>query len=131
MKATAIFCTTLLIATSAAAQESTLGKDMFEQYCATCHGTDAKGDGPLTYNMANEVPALTGLSAANDGQFPLLDVIQTIDGRSGVRGHGGPMPIYGGLFQNELEPLIGRMGAEAIVRGRVLAIAEYISGLQE
>jgi len=41
---------------------------------------------PRAESMTVELPVLTGFSAANDGSFPMLDVIQTIDGRQGTRG---------------------------------------------
>ena len=80
--------------------------------------------------MTVEVPALTGLAAANDGTFPLLDVIQTIDGRQGTRGHGYPMPVWGTRFSKETETP-GPYGAEAVIRGRILSLAYYLESLQE
>jgi len=123
----------LCLGAAAGAQETEheLGKEMFLQYCSTCHGAEARGDGPLTMDLTVKVADLTKISARNDGEFPMLQVIQTIDGRSGVRGHGGPMPVYGGLFREELTPLVGRLGVEAIIRGRTLALAEYLLSLQE
>jgi len=80
--------------------------------------------------MTVAVPSLTGLSAANDGVFPMLKVIHTIDGRQGTRGHGYPMPVWGSRFEAELEDM-GPYGAEAVVRGRVLSIAYYLESIQE
>lgn len=124
------YLATVFFAASASAAESNLGQELFEQHCATCHGIKAQGDGPLTADLLVTVPDLTGLSNRNDGEFPLLAVIHAIDGRSGVRGHGGPMPVYGGLFRTELQPLAGMYGAEVIIRGRILAIAEYLASIQ-
>lgn len=48
--------------------------------------------------MANVVnipsPNLTLLAKNNGGVFPMLGVLQVIDGRSGVRAHGGVMPLW-------------------------------------
>lgn len=127
----ATFLIPLVLAGGAMAQEENLGEVLYMENCSTCHGVNAHGDGPLSDVLLVAVPNLTTLAKANDGEFPLLKVIQTIDGRGGVRGHGGPMPIYGGLFLRELEPLIGRYGSEAVIRGRTLAIAEYLLTMQE
>lgn len=108
-----------------------MGAQLYADNCAACHGMKGQGDGPLAEAFIQDIPALTGLSAANDGTFPLLKVIQILDGRTEVRGHGGPMPVFGALFRNELEPLVGRFGTEAVIRGRVLAIAEHVATLQE
>ena len=75
------------------------------------------------------VPDLTHLSAANDGKFPMLEVIHIIDGRTGLRGHGGPMPVYGAVFDDEVDPA-GPYGAPVITRGRILSIAYHLEALQ-
>jgi mono/diheme cytochrome c family protein len=114
----------------AAVMADDLGKAEYMNACASCHGAEAAGDGPLAELMTVEVPALTGLAAANDGTFPLLDVIQTIDGRQGTRGHGYPMPVWGTRFSKETETP-GPYGAEAVIRGRILSLAYYLESLQE
>jgi hypothetical protein len=82
--------------------------------------------------MTVPVPPLTGLSAANDDKFPMLDVIQSIDGRQGTRGHGYPMPVWGKQFEMQAEADgLGRYGGETYVRGRVLSIAYYLESIQE
>lgn len=116
-----------LLAGAAAAQEPEAGRDLYMQYCATCHGTEGTGGGPLTELMTQEVPDLTGLAAANDGTFPMLDVIHVIDGRTGVRAHGGPMPVYGNVFTlDEAEDY----GAVIETRGRILSLALYLESIQ-
>lgn len=106
-----------------------LGKELYMNSCATCHGESAAGDGPLAELMTVGVPALTGLSAANEGEFPMLKVIQTIDGRQGTRGHGYPMPVWGKRLARDLDT--DDYGSEEIIRGRILSIAYYLESLQE
>jgi mono/diheme cytochrome c family protein len=106
------------------------GEAEYMNYCAACHGQSGAGDGPIAGLMTVEVPDLTTISARNEGTFPMLEVIQVIDGRTGVRGHGYPMPVWGDRFGAEN----GDMGAfenEIMVRGRVLALATYLQSLQE
>src|SRR6056297_1601558 len=88
-----------LCAGAAAAQPA--GEAEYMNSCASCHGTAADGNGPLAELMTVQVPPLNGLSAENDGEFPLQDVIMFIDGRSGIRGHGYPMPVWGDRFKSE------------------------------
>jgi len=107
-----------------------LGKAEYMNACASCHGASAAGDGPLAELMTVPVPSLTGLSAANDGKFPMLDVIHSIDGRQGTRGHGYPMPVWGERFAKDI-PSPGPYGGEAVIRGRVLSIAYYLESIQQ
>lgn len=107
------------------------GEVEYMQACAACHGETGVGDGPLAELMTVPMPNLTQLSAANEGEFPMLSVIQIIDGRTGVRGHGYPMPVWGDRFKAEAAPGAGEYGAELIVRGRVLSIAYYLESLQQ
>jgi len=108
-----------------------LGEMEYMETCASCHGAGGTGDGPLAELMTVEMPDLTMIAANNDGEFPMLEVIQVIDGRTGVRGHGYPMPIWGQRFEQDAEPMGGPYGAELIVRGRVLVLAEYLASIQQ
>ena len=79
--------------------------------------------------MTVKVPDLTQLAAGNGGKFPMLEVIHVIDGRTGLRGHGGPMPTYGALFDEEAGSE-GPLGSILYTRGKILSIAYYLEGLQ-
>jgi len=116
------------VSTSALAQDA--GEQEYLNSCATCHGASGTGDGPLADLMTVDLPDLTQLSAQNDGEFPMLDVIMTIDGRSGIRGHGFPMPVWGDRFKVETSEA-GNYAAEIETRGRVLSLALYLQSLQE
>jgi mono/diheme cytochrome c family protein len=132
MKLTEIFCFAVLTLTAggAFAQDTDPGAAAFGQYCATCHGISGKGTGPMTEILSVTVPDLTQLSSANDGKFPMLDVIHIIDGRTGLRGHGGSMPIYGAVFDAEAGQA-GPYGAPIATRGRILSIAYYLEQMQQ
>ncbi len=120
----------LAFAGSAIADE--LGKEEYLNSCASCHGVEGGGDGPLAEFLISPVPGLRGLSAANDGKFPMLDVIHTIDGRQGTRGHGFPMPVWGKQFAIDADVEgLGAYGTEATVRGRILSIAYFLESIQE
>lgn len=109
-----------------------VGEKLFTQYCAGCHGADAKGTGPMAEYLTVAPSDLTTLSARNDGAFPMLKVIHIIDGRSGLRAHGGPMPLFGDLFMAETDDGVERSYNEALeTRGRVLSLATYLEALQQ
>ncbi|MEJ2001969.1 MAG: cytochrome c [Maritimibacter sp.] len=117
--------------TFAARAEDDAGKNEYMNACAICHGESAQGNGQFAELLNVDVPGLTGLTAANDGEFPFLKTMMIIDGRTGVRGHGGPMPIWGDRYQASMLEERGLVGAEIYARGRLVALVEYIQTLQE
>ncbi len=134
ISATAVAAVLVGLTGAAAAQTADVGANIYNQYCATCHGASGMGDGPLTEIMMDKVADLTQLTARNDGAFPMLEVIHIIDGRTGVRGHGGPMPTYGDIFTAEASATDGMSGDYSAVlaaRGRILSVAMYLESLQQ
>ncbi|MEQ9041714.1 MAG: c-type cytochrome [Silicimonas sp.] len=128
-----IAATICLAAGTTAAQEVTVGKDIYDQYCATCHGSDGMGQGPLTELMLEKPSDLTQLAASNEaepGVFPMLRVIHVIDGRTGLRAHGGPMPTYGEIFTAEVSAEMENYGSVLETRGRILSLALYLESIQ-
>lgn len=120
----------ILAASTAAAQEADVGQGLYSQHCASCHGAAADGAGPMASYLTMPAPRLDDLASRNDGKFPMLDVIHIIDGRTGLRGHGGEMPVFGALFTanaGRLEPY----GAVIDTRGRIMSIALFIEGIQK
>lgn len=118
----------LLLASAASAQapSAVTGDYLFRTYCAACHGTSAKGDGPLADSMRRRPADLTQIAAKNKGVFPADQVQQTIDGRSPVKGHGGPdMPVWGDVFARS------EGGSDpAVVQARIKALVMYLQGIQ-
>lgn len=115
---------------SANAQEPDVGKRLYDDFCVACHGEMGRGAGELTGLLTVEVPDLTKLSARNDGNFPMLNVIHIIDGRNGVRAHGGPMPVFGSMF-SATEVLEGAgYGSVIETRGRLMSLALYLESIQ-
>ena len=108
-----------------------VGQASFLVHCASCHGDDAKGDGPMAGELQVPPADLTRLAANNVGQFPFGDVIHIIDGRIPTKGHGGPMPIFGALFSQDFNPDLAPFIGEEIVRGRILALTYYLESIQE
>src|SRR5271154_4968759 len=47
-----------------------LGKETFLKYCASCHGEDAKGNGPAALALKPPPADLTTLSGRHDGKYP-------------------------------------------------------------
>ena len=115
----------------AMAQDADLGKDLYNASCAGCHGATGAGGGELASLLTIQTPDLTSLAARHDGKFPMLDVIHIIDGRTGVRAHGGPMPTFGSLFTSSSTTHGGDYGSVIEVRGRILSLAMYLESIQK
>ena len=75
------------------------GEELFEQFCASCHGLRGIGDGPVAETLPVDMPDLTRLSKDNGGHFPEEYLRTVIDGRYVVALHGTRyMPIWGYEF---------------------------------
>lgn len=113
------------------AEEGDVGARLYQESCSGCHGATGKGGGELSKLLNVQTPALTGLAQRHDGVFPMLDVIHIIDGRSGVRAHGGPMPVFGSLYSASSVTAGTDYGSVVEVRGRILSLALYLESIQE
>lgn len=111
------------------------GRLEFESNCATCHGMGARGDGPMRPFLAREPADLTTIARRRGGSFPRSEIADLIDGRGmtepGVHGTR-EMPIWGRVYreQSEAQTRGTPFPAEWSVRGRTLALAEYLQSLQ-
>ncbi len=127
--------TGILVASTVLAQDAdkefAAGRDEYLASCAACHGEAGDGNGEIAVMFKEGVPDLTGITKRNDGVFPMLRIIQSIDGRAVIRGHGNPMPVFGNRFRAATTSENALLGAEAIARGRVLELALYIQSIQE
>ena len=103
-----------------------LGATPFKTHCATCHGLNARGNGPLADQPRRLTPDLTKFSARNGGVFPSERVHRIIDGRD-VPSHGDrEMPVWGDVFRGSPEG-----GTSDSAKARIDAIVRYLQGIQE
>ena len=126
-----VFAILAPIASAAHPQDVANGGELFTQYCATCHGINAKGDGPMSSVMIIQPTDLTILAAENGGVFPSAWVIGRIDGRDPLVSHGSPMPIFGQFFEGRGETMRGEDGVMIMTSQPVLDLVAYLDGVQE
>ena len=101
------------------------GKEMFENYCAVCHGRDAKGGGPAAPALKTAPPDLTGLAKKEGGTYPAAHVSAVIRGQADLAAHGSKdMPVWGPLFSSISQ------GHQPEVQQRVANLVSYIGSLQ-
>ncbi|WP_248298114.1 cytochrome c [Tabrizicola sp. YIM 78059] len=119
------------LCTAGSAQEADIGATLYADHCAACHGATGMGDGDMADVVNVPSPNLTLLAKNNGGVFPMLNVLHVIDGRSGLRAHGGTMPVWGRVFSDEIGDTAGPYGSVLEVRGRVLSLAKYLESIQQ
>jgi mono/diheme cytochrome c family protein len=101
------------------------GQEMFNNYCAVCHGKDGKGAGPAATALKVPPTDLTTLSQKNGGKYPALHITSVIRGEGDLAAHGSKdMPVWGPLFWH----LSQGHGGE--VQQRVANLNSYIESLQ-
>jgi mono/diheme cytochrome c family protein len=116
---------------AATAQDTALGQALYLDHCATCHGTGAEGDGPMTALLRVAPPDLTELAAAEGGVFPLERVVRRIDGRDEVLAHGGPMPVFGMILGGESGLIDAFDGTPVFTTQSVVDIAAWLQTIQK
>lgn len=115
-----------------AQQKVDFGKREFQANCASCHGMDGKGKGPLVELLRRSPPDLTQLAKSNQGVLPMNRLYEVIEGAN-VPAHGGrDMPVWGLDYRiKDAEYYMDTpYDAAALVRSRILALLEYINRLQ-
>lgn len=121
----------LIGALPAAAQDAETGAGLYAQYCATCHGMSAKGDGPTSAVLTLQPSDLTQLAATNEGRFPVVRVVRRIDGRDPLIAHGSPMPIFGGFLDRGDAVIQAETGQPVLTVRSVADLVAYLQGVQE
>jgi len=140
-------------------QDIEKGRSEFLSNCATCHGADGKGVGPLSATLKTKPANLTTLAKNNNGVFSPSAVYKMIDGREAIRTHRSTeMPIWG---CRHARPAVWPKNAhkrkhrtqhvsqakvhaptiesffdlscdpEPVIKDRILSIVEYLSYIQE
>jgi mono/diheme cytochrome c family protein len=121
---------------TAAAQGFEIGQREYMNSCAQCHGVGGQGDGVIAGYLSDSIPDLTTLQQENNGVFPVAALYGIIDGSdtSGVHG-SSDMPAWGMRYSTQAPRMLGEFygpaDQETYVRGRILALIEYISTLQQ
>ena len=131
------------VAGAAQAENIDIGKSEFLSSCASCHGADGKGKGPVSEQLKVPPADLTILAKTNGGVFPTNAVYETIYGSKPVLAHGTrEMPIWGERFNpivnlpHYVDPYYWQKAGpeqnpEVVVRTRILAVIDYLNRIQQ
>jgi mono/diheme cytochrome c family protein len=128
---------------TAHAEDADVGKGEFQSSCASCHGTDARGKGPVSSQLKVPPPDLTVLAKNNNGEFPTSAVYGIIEGSKTIPAHGNrEMPIWGERFNpivnlpHYVDPSYWKLAGpdqspEVVVKKRILSVIDYLSRIQQ
>ena len=110
--------------TPSLAMTSLSGRDLFQFYCASCHGREGKGDGPIAASLKRQPPDLTTIASRHDGRFPTEEIERFVSGDASPAAHGDrEMPMWGPIFMS-LEP------HDRLTRIRIENIVAFVESLQ-
>ncbi len=105
------------------------GKQMYMSYCAVCHGTDGRGNGPAVAALKSAPTDLTALARDHGGKFPEGHVMSVL--QFGVRtpAHGvKEMPIWGPALRS-LDTNLSSPDMEE--HQRIANLTNYLKSLQQ
>lgn len=122
-----IVCGSLLLAACivAAQDKGVSGRQTYQQYCASCHGENAKGGGPAAAALKTPPPDLTTLAKQNGGKFPYEYVGGVVRFGKPISAHGSSdMPVWGPIF-NFVDY------NEVAIRKRIKNLCDYLASLQQ
>lgn len=104
--------------------ESMVGSDLFGFYCASCHGSDGRGHGPVAASLKTSPPDLTRIAARAGGAYPAERVKDTVSGSRLTPTHGtSDMPVWGPIFRF-LDPSAAR------TTFRIEQLVKYVESIQ-
>ena len=105
--------------------DASSGAAMYKTYCAVCHGTAGKGDGPAAAALKVAPGDLTRLSRNNGGKFPELRVYGILEGTISLPSHGNrEMPMWGDLFRSL------QRSDSSNIQLRLRNLTEYVKSIQ-
>jgi mono/diheme cytochrome c family protein len=120
----------MLFEPAAAAGTSAIarGRALYVNYCASCHGLNADGNGPVAAALSTPPTNLRLLSERYGNPLPEDQIARFIDGRSDVKAHGPrDMPVWGEQVWKYPQ---GRR-KQTQVKGGIAALVAYLQSIQK
>lgn len=128
VRVTVVITSALCAACYAGEAPDLSGAELYQQFCASCHGTTARGDGPVAPALKSKVPDLTRIATRRGGRFGKEQVKQSIAGQRLHLAHGSrEMPVWGWeLYAFKGEDPARRKRVDELVT----SLADYLESIQ-
>lgn len=97
------------------AQNTGVGRMVYDKNCVMCHGAEGRGDGDFADKLLKLPPDLTTLARENGGEFPRLRVSEAIVGNGRGDHFSGAMPEFPDMA-----------GSGAIASFQLEAVLDYL-----
>jgi mono/diheme cytochrome c family protein len=115
-----------------------LGQMEYLRSCASCHGKDAKGGGPVAAALTIKPSDLTMISKKFNGKFPEDYIYKVINGRDIINPHGDTdMPVWGDRYivkalkdADAIAYPLHDVDAQAVAFGRITLLVGYLESIQ-
>jgi mono/diheme cytochrome c family protein len=122
----ALILVLMIFASTAGAADDAVGqgRELYLEYCGSCHGLTGEGDGPVAHSLTTPPANLRLLSDRFGNPLPEDQVARFIDGRAEVKAHGPrDMPVWGKRFYSQTHD-------EAAVRAMIRDLVAYLQSIQ-
>ncbi len=127
--ATALGAATASAGATPKAQSYPSGAELFQEHCATCHGAEGTGNGPMAQVLKIPPTDLTQISIRAGGTFPADRIVEVIRYGGGMAAHGTTaMPVWGKVFSSAGGG--GKIGG-AYSRRAVVELKRYLETIQK
>jgi mono/diheme cytochrome c family protein len=104
------------------------GEILFRTSCASCHGKDARGGGPVAAGLKTKPANLRLIAKRRNGSFPVDEIEGYIDGRKAPPAHGTrEMPVWG----EAIGPAAPAEEREPRRKARIEEVVAYLKTIQE
>jgi len=111
-----------------------MGKAEYTRSCASCHGPEGAGNGPMADQLTTPPANLQMLG----NKYSISQWYEVIDGRKTFRAHGtSDMPIWGDAYAGIAKEMGGKEKApsqveiEQDINGRILSLIYYLQTIQK
>lgn len=122
-----LFVASLATARTAGTDDVAQGRALYLQYCASCHGRNADGNGPMAPALSTPPANLHLLWERYGNPLPDDQIARFIDGRADVKAHGPrDMPVWGEVWRNPKG-----QGSEHQVEERIAKLVAYLQSIQK
>ena len=104
--------------TNAKSSAAWTGDALYKEFCAVCHGIEAKGNGPAASSLKLPPTDLTQFSRRNGSKYNDLKMRGIIANTDAVGAHGNSeMPVWGDIFKSiSSNENFGQMRVDALVK---------------